>query len=163
MVLLRSRAPNTPTAWDLLASEFFCLAYDSCDMEYSDVYVENTVDHVPMNLELVRSSVNVELRTYANTEWNIYINTAFFSYKPNQAVSSSIEDSTLQFQKWLEALGSDESVKMEIQVPNRVVNIEAGSAVLSIRFFGSFDDELNQYMMRLGLIRERISVLCDFM
>ncbi|KAG2770719.1 hypothetical protein PC129_g13918 [Phytophthora cactorum] len=147
MVLLRSRAPNTPTAWDLLASEFFCLAYDSCDMEYSDVYVENTVDHVPMNLELVRSSVNVELRTYANTEWNIYINTAFFSYKPNQAVSSSIEDSTLQFQKWLEALGSDESVKMEIQVPNRVVNIEAGSAVLSIRFFGSFDDELNQYMM----------------
>ncbi|KAF1790793.1 hypothetical protein GQ600_24587 [Phytophthora cactorum] len=117
MVLLRSRAPNTPTAWDLLASEFFCLAYDSCDMEYSDVYVDNTVDHVPMNLELLRSSVNVEMH------------------------------STLQFQKWLEALGSDESVKMEIQVPNRVVNIEAGSAVLSIRFFGSFDDELNQYMM----------------
>ncbi|KAI9980962.1 hypothetical protein PInf_010312 [Phytophthora infestans] len=154
MVLLRYRAPYTPTAWDLLAGEFFCLSYGSCDMEYSDVYVDNTLDHVPMNLELVRSSVNVELRTFASTEWDVQINDALFSYKPNAAVATSIEDSSLQFQKWLQVLDSDDSVKLEIQVADRVVDSETKTAKLSLRLFGSFDDDFYQYLMRLGLVRE---------
>ncbi|KAI9981046.1 hypothetical protein PInf_010400 [Phytophthora infestans] len=138
------KAPYTPTAWDLLAGEFFCLSYGSCDMEYSDVYVDNTLDHVPMNLELVRSSVNVELRTFASTEWDVQINDAPFSYKPNAAVATSIEDSSLQFQKWLQVLDSDDSVKLEIQVADRVVDSETKTAKLSLRLFGSFDDDFYQ-------------------
>ncbi|ETP25526.1 hypothetical protein F441_01604 [Phytophthora nicotianae CJ01A1] len=131
-------------AWDLLAGEFFCLANGSYDMEYSDVYVDNTMEHMPTKLELV-PSVKVELRTYGNTEWDVQINGVVFSYKPIQ-VSTSSTDYTLPFQNWLRALGSDDSVKLEFQVVNRVFS-NLGAITLSIRVFGSFDQDQYQYLM----------------
>ncbi|GMF30578.1 unnamed protein product [Phytophthora lilii] len=140
-------AYNTQAAWDLVAAELYCLAFDACDMEYKDVYAGDTYYHPNMNLDVVRSSVSVKLRTYADTKWTVTINGNSFSYEPSTPSSGLITDAATELQNWVEALNYETSFPLEVQVAGQEVNTNSGTATLSIQFFGSFDDSFYQYMM----------------
>ncbi|KAJ8561865.1 hypothetical protein ON010_g7815 [Phytophthora cinnamomi] len=143
---LSSSVNNTPAAWDLVAAELYCLAYDTCKVEYSDVCVSfRGTDSCPgVDMDLARSSVDVRLLTYADTEWDMTINGNVYSYIPDET-GLEIEDEAQRLQAWFEALNDDESLPLEIQVIQQEADSDTRSATFNIRFLGTYIDELYQY------------------
>ncbi|KAL3659620.1 hypothetical protein V7S43_015296 [Phytophthora oleae] len=139
---------NVGSAWDFIAAELSCLAYDPCNVEYSDVHVtvERTYTPVVVDLSLTRASVNIELRTYADTPVEISVKNHQFIYTPS---GGDIVEAAVKLRSWFEALNDDVSMPLEVQVVQTRMDTEAETPTftLSIRFFGAFDDELYRYMM----------------
>ncbi|KAG6615601.1 uncharacterized protein IUM83_05061 [Phytophthora cinnamomi] len=95
-------------------------------------------------MDLARSSVDVRLLTYADTEWDMTINGNVYSYIPDET-GLEIEDEAQRLQAWFEALNDDESLPLEIQVIQQEADSDTRSATFNIRFLGTYIDELYQY------------------
>ncbi|GMF39210.1 unnamed protein product [Phytophthora fragariaefolia] len=145
---LDSNDMNTPEAWNLVAAELYCLAYSTCTVEYSDVsgYFRGQLTPLSVNMDLRQSSVNVQMRTFQDTQWNISINGTVFSYVPDGS-SFDIEDEISQLRGWFEELNSNDLFQLEAQVIGHEIDAQTESAILSVRFPGSYNDEFYQYLM----------------
>ncbi|KAE8998929.1 hypothetical protein PF011_g14839 [Phytophthora fragariae] len=145
---LSSSVNNTPAAWNLVAAELYCLAYDTCNIEYSDVCVSfrGTESCPPVEMDLARSSVNVRLLTYAYTEWNLTANGNAYSYTPDDT-GLEIGDEAQRLGAWFKALNDDEFMPLEVQVLQTETDSDTSSAALSLRFLGAYSDGFYQYML----------------
>ncbi|KAE9033173.1 hypothetical protein PR002_g8801 [Phytophthora rubi] len=145
---LTSSVNNTPAAWNLMAAQLYCLAYDTCKIEYSDVCVSfrGTESCPPVEMDLARSSVNVRLVTYADTEWNLTINGNAYSYTPDDT-GLEIGDEAQRLEDWFVALNDDEFMPLEVQVLQTEADSDTSSAALSLRFLGAYSDIFYQYML----------------
>ncbi|KAE9331627.1 hypothetical protein PF008_g15334 [Phytophthora fragariae] len=145
---LSSSVNNTPAAWNLVAAELYCLAYDTCNIEYSDVCVSfrGTESCPPVEMDLARSSVNVRLLTYADTEWNLTANGNAYSYTTDDT-GLEIGDEAQRLGAWFKALNDDEFMPLEVQVLQTETDSDTSSAALSLRFLGAYSDGFYQYML----------------
>ncbi|RLN74783.1 hypothetical protein BBJ28_00016800, partial [Nothophytophthora sp. Chile5] len=129
------------TSWNALAAEIYCLADRLCDLGY------DAEGHEPTYLDLKRVAVLLNVRTYADTQWEMWLNGTRFTYEADASASLSPLEAAEAFRTWIEAVVSTEPLNLTIQMTESWVVEASGAATGILGLYGSYDGLLGRYVM----------------
>ncbi|RLN63130.1 hypothetical protein BBJ28_00017824 [Nothophytophthora sp. Chile5] len=129
------------TSWSTLATELYCLADRPCDLGYDSEGRE------PTYLDLKRVAVLLNIRTYADTQWEMWLNGTRFTYEADVSASLSPLEAAEAFRTWIEAVVGTEPLNLAVQMTENWIVEASGAATGVLGLYGSYDDLLGRYVM----------------